>query len=49
MERGIKMRAILILLLVSMLILAFGCNYEYGGYGKNKSEEKTTETTPSKN
>ena len=43
MELDIKMRAVLILVIVSMLIVTLGCNYEYGNYGKDKPEEKTTE------
>ena len=38
------MRAISILVIASMLIFTFGCNYEYGNYGKDKSEEKTSES-----
>lgn len=44
MEQNIKMRTILILAIVSMIIFTLGCNYEYGSYGKDKSEEKTTES-----
>ena len=44
MEWNIKMRAILFLVIASMLIFTLGCNYEYGNYGKDKSEEKTTES-----
>ena len=39
------MRAMLILVIASMLTFTLGCNYEYGNYGKDKSEEKTTEST----
>jgi len=38
------MRAILILVIAYMLIFTLGCNYEYGNYGKNKSEGKTTKS-----
>lgn len=38
------MRAILILIIASMLIFTLGCNYEYGNYRKDKSEEKATES-----
>ena len=35
------MRVILILVIVSMIVFTLGCNYEYGSYGKDKSEKKT--------
>ena len=38
------MRSILILLIALVLISTFGCNYEYGNYGKSKTDEKNTET-----
>jgi hypothetical protein len=38
------MRSILILIITLVLISTFGCNYEYGSYGKSKSDEKNTET-----
>ena len=38
------MRSILILIIALVLISTFGCNYEYGSYGKSKSDEKNTET-----
>ena len=38
------MRAILILVIASMLVFTLSCNYEYGNYGKDKSKEKTTES-----
>ena len=37
------MRAI-ILVIASMIIFTHGCNYEYGNYGKDKSEGKTNES-----
>jgi len=39
------MRAILLLVIASMVIFTLGCNYEYGNYGKDKSEKKTNEST----
>ena len=39
------MRAILLLVIASMVIFTLGCNYEYGNYGEDKSEKKTTEST----
>ncbi|SVD36659.1 uncharacterized protein METZ01_LOCUS389513 [marine metagenome] len=45
---GIKMRAILILVIATMLVFTLGCNYEYGNYGKEKSESGT-ETPTSEN
>ena len=44
MEWNIKMKAILILVITSILIFTLGCNYEYGNYGKDESEEKTTKS-----
>ena len=38
------MRAILIGVIASILIITLSCNYEYGNYGKDKSKEKTTES-----
>ena len=37
------MRSILTLIITLVLISTFGCNYEYGNYGKSKSDEKNTE------
>ena len=45
-EWGIKMRAILIGVIASILIITLSCNYEYGNYGKDKPEGKTTELVP---
>ena len=37
------MKSILTLIITLILISTFGCNYEYGNYGKSKSDEKNTE------
>ena len=38
------MKTILILVIASVLIFASGCNYEYGNYGKDKTDKKTTQS-----
>ena len=38
------MRAILIFIVATILTITLGCNYEYGSYGKDISEKKTTES-----
>ena len=40
------MRAILILVIASMLVFTLSCNYEYGNYGKDKSESGAETPTP---
>ena len=38
------MRAILIFIVATILTITLGCNYEYGSYGKDKSEKKNSES-----
>ena len=45
------MKAIMVFVIVSALFFTFGCNYDYGKYGKDKketgAEQKQEEGTPS--
>ena len=45
------MRAFMISIITSTLLFAFGCNYDYGKYGKDKketgTEQKQEEGAPS--
>ena len=43
------MKSILTLIMTLVLISIFSCNYEYGNYGKSKSDEKNTEAPEPKN
>ena len=38
------MKAIIISITISVLIFTFGCNYDYGKYGKNKTESAPDQT-----
>ena len=38
------MKSILIVLVTSVLIFSLGCNYDYGKYGKDKTESGSSET-----
>ena len=38
------MKSILTVLVTSVLMFALGCNYDYGKYGKNKTESGPGET-----
>jgi len=38
------MKSILTVLVTSVLMFALGCNYDYGKYGKNKTESGSGET-----
>ena len=39
------MKAIIIFIITSVLIFAFGCNYDYGEYGKDKKDSNTEQTS----
>ena len=44
------MRAFIISIIISTLFFSFGCNYDYGKYGKDKKEtgaEQKQEEVPS--
>ena len=38
------MKSILTVLVISVLMFALGCYYDYGKYGKNKTESGSGET-----
>ena len=35
------MKAIMVSIIASALLFTFGCNYDYGKYGKDKTETNT--------
>ena len=35
------MKVIMVLIITSVLFFTFGCNYDYGKYGKDKTETNT--------
>ena len=35
------MKAIMVFIITLSLFLTFGCNYDYGKYGKDKTEQST--------
>ena len=44
------MKAIIIFITIAVLIFTFGCNYDYGKYGKDKKEtEQKNETGEASN
>ena len=43
-NRSSNMKSILTVLVTSVLMFALGCNYDYGKYGKNKTESGSGET-----
>ena len=39
------MRAFMIFIITSALFFTFGCNYDYGKYGKDKTEPNSEQTS----
>jgi len=39
------MKTIMVSIIISALLFTFGCNYDYGKYGKDKKETEQNDST----